>query len=369
MRESTRTEIMDAVETVEEDIQPLELRSDTASSLAMHFKVADAQIAILAKDYMALTCDPSDKKAFEVVHSARMDVADLRIQVDKTRKGLVEDSVKWQKTVNGEAKRITSLLAPIEAHLKAEEAIYTAEQDRIKAERQREAQARIQLRIDALAAVGVKANLAEIALMPEEAFSRHLQLETEAFNRAEAVRAQEEAEKARKEREEVDRLAKIREAQEAEQKRLEAVAAEQAKQAAELKAEREAMDAEKNRQAQAAREEQIRKDAEAKATAEAARKAEEDKARQEQAEKAKIADQERKAKEEAERLQVAKAKAVAVEAARPDADKLEVYSQMLESVTPAEMSTDAGRAARITIMDAHARFLAFIRAKAEGLTK
>jgi hypothetical protein len=369
MRDAIQDQKAEAAEEFEETIQPLELRSDKAAQLAAALKVTDAQIALLENEYMPLTCTAGDKKAFDVAHSARMDIKDLRVQVEKTRKDLVKDAVDWQKTVNGEAKRITGLLEPIETHLEKQEAIYTAEQDRIKAERQREAQARIQVRIDALAAVGVTANLAEIALMPDEAFQRYLALETESFARAEAVKAEakakadaEEAARAARMKAETEALEALRKAQAEEKARLDV-------QAAALKAQQDAMDAKQRAIDQAAREEQARKEGEAKAKADAEQAAKDAEAKREQAEKARIVAQEQEAKAQAELKAAEEAKAAAIEAARPDAEKLLTLAMETESWNFPEMSSVAGRAAMALIEDANKRFAAFIRKQAEGLAK
>jgi len=369
MRNSENSQILESVEDFEETIQPLELKSDKSAQLAVHFNVADAQIAILTDECMALKCEPADKKAFELVHSRRMDVADLRIQVEKTRVGLNAEAIARQRAVNGEAKRITALLEPVESHLKAQEAIYTAEQDRIKAERQKEAQARIQVRIDALAAVGVTANLAEIALMSEEAFQRHLSLETESFARAEAIKAEA---KAKAEAEEAERVARVR----AETERLEAMRKEQAEaqakldtQAAQLKAQSDAMEAKQKAIDQAAREEQIRKDAEAKAKADAEQAENEREEKRRRDAEAKVIEQERQAKAAAEAKAAEEAKAKAVAAARPDAEKLFQLAMEIDVFNYPDMATDAGKAIVASVKVLAQKMADYTRSKAEGLTK
>lgn len=369
MRDAIQDQIAEAAESFEETIEPLELKSDKSTQLAAHFKVADAQIAILDQEYRALTCAANDKAAFEVVHTARMNVKDLRVQVDKTRKNLVSDAVEWQRTVNAEAKRITGKLEPIEDHLEKQEAIYTAEQDRIKAERQKEAQARVQVRIDALAAVGVTANLAEIALMPDEAFQRYLALETDSFARVQAEKAENEAKAAAAEAERVARM-------KAEEARLEAIRKEQAEaqakldaQAATLKAQQDAMEAKQRAIDQAAREEQIRKDAEAKAKADAEQADKEREEKRRRDAEAKVIEQEHQAKAAAEAKAAEAAKAAAVEAARPDADKLNVLADAVESMTIPTMSSERGTIALLKVTGLMAKLVGYARQQAADLTK
>ena len=69
----------------------------------------------------------------------------------------------------------------------------------------------------------------------------------------------------------------------------------------------------------------------------------------------------------------AKAKAAeavkAIEAARPDAEKLFLLAKEAEEWTMPEMSSDAGRSAMAAVVDANKRFAVFIRKTAESLTK
>jgi uncharacterized FlgJ-related protein len=99
------------------------------------FNVTDAAIAQMAERYMKLTINGlEDTEGFKAVHVARMDVKGRRIEVEKTRKSLKEEALRFGKLVDGEAKRITALIAPIEEHLQSEEDKIQAEKDRIKAE-------------------------------------------------------------------------------------------------------------------------------------------------------------------------------------------------------------------------------------------
>lgn len=85
------------------------------------FSVSDAAIAQLAAEYMPLKIiDINDAAGFKRVHDARMNVKEKRVLVEKTRKELKADALEFGRKVDGEAKRLTSLLEPIESHLAAE---------------------------------------------------------------------------------------------------------------------------------------------------------------------------------------------------------------------------------------------------------
>ena len=81
------------------------------------YNIADATIEAMSKSYMVLTVhNPNDRKGYAVVHEARMEVKGKRVDVEKKRKDLKADAVKFGRAIDGEAKRITALLKPIEDH-------------------------------------------------------------------------------------------------------------------------------------------------------------------------------------------------------------------------------------------------------------
>ncbi len=97
------------------------------------FSIADAAIAELAEQYMALTVKGLfDGPGYDMIRKARFDIRDKRIEVERVRKLLKSDALAYGRKVDGEAKRLTALLAPIEAHLKEQEKPFDDEKDRIK---------------------------------------------------------------------------------------------------------------------------------------------------------------------------------------------------------------------------------------------
>ena len=128
------------------------------------------------------------------------------------------------------------------------------------------------------------------------------------------------------------------------------------------KAQQDALAAQRSAAEQAARDEQIRKDAQVKAEAEAERK-------RIQAEAEKVAAQERAARIEAEVKAAEEARAAAIEAARPEAEKLNGFAYFLEGKSPPEMETPAGQAAAKDIKALMIKLTTYIRERAAGLTK
>lgn len=97
------------------------------------FSLADSAIAEMSDQYMPLTvAGLEDQAGYDIVRRARFDVRDKRIEVERVRKLLKADALAYGRKVDGEAKRITALLAPIESHLKLQEKPFDDEKDRIK---------------------------------------------------------------------------------------------------------------------------------------------------------------------------------------------------------------------------------------------
>ena len=110
-----------------------ELMTPEPAAVPAKFSPSDAAIAKLSERYMPLTiAGIDDTEGFREVHSARMVCKNHRVDIEKTRKALKEDALKFGRIVDGEAKRLTALLEPIETHLETEEKRVADEKERIK---------------------------------------------------------------------------------------------------------------------------------------------------------------------------------------------------------------------------------------------
>ena len=279
------------------------------------YSVTDAEIAAATEVAMALKVNGiKDREGLRLVHSARMEIARKRVEVEKTRKELKADALKFGRAVDAEAKRLTALLLPAEEHLKAQEDAITEEKERIK--RETEAKMRIILdgRIAKLAAVGSSIPSAELESLTVDQFRSALAEATALYQEG-----QRKAEEERLAREAAEREAQAkREAAEREaQAKREADEKVIAEERARLYVERQRLDTERERLAAAEGERQRQADVErAKAAAvEQARLH----AEQFAAEKA---ERERRADEERKRL----------EALRPCREKAEAYLAAIEAV-------------------------------------
>lgn len=252
------------------------------------FTITDAAISQMKKEYMPLNINGiDDKEGYAIVHAARMVVKGKRVEVEKTRKVLKEDTLIFGRAVDGEAKRITALLGSIESYLLGQQAAVDKEKARIKEEE------------------------AEL-----------IRAEEERVKQAEIDRIAKEEEAARLAREEAMAAEEAR--LEAERIRQEKVEAEQRKKEVALKAAQEKVEAEKRAIVEAKQKEADEKK----------RLAELEKAKKEAAEAARI-EAEQKAKRDAEEKVNAelraKAEAEREEALRPDREKLIALSAAIIS--------------------------------------
>jgi DNA repair exonuclease SbcCD ATPase subunit len=344
-----------------------------ALAIADNFEVTKAKIAALKQKYTGLTiAGIEDRKGYEMVHAARMELRGYRTATEKIRKALKEESLARGRKIDSVAKELTGLLLEIETPLDAEESRIDAERERIKQEKQREADAKLQKRIEALQAVGAPFVLSELVQMTDTQFGFVLASATDAWEAKEAARKDAEAkakafeeQQAREAAERAERERKEREAKEAaeaaERARIKAEQEAEAKRLAEereaIRKEREAIEAQKRAQEQQAREQRIREEEAAKAKAEAERKAREEAEAKERAAAAEKARQEAEAKRLAE-----------IEAARPDADKIRALAQVVREIALPKLSTPAGQTAITEIEGWIARLAKSIDGKADTLS-
>jgi hypothetical protein len=163
------------------------------------YGIAEKRIAELASMYLKLKVEGiEDKTGLTVVHDARMTIKQHRVDIEKTRKALKEDALRYGQTVDAEAKRLTALLEPIEAHLQAEEDRIAAEKKRIREEAEQKRHEAVLARMNKLIGVNCTLfNYVQVQDMSEEVFAEKLGEATEAHRVAQEKAAAEKAERAR----------------------------------------------------------------------------------------------------------------------------------------------------------------------------
>ncbi len=263
--------------------------------------------------------EASQKELMADARKARLFLKDIRVQADKTRKELKEDSIRYGKAVQGVYNVIEYMIVPIEEHLEKQEKFAEIQEaqrrDKLKAERELELQPYMEF---------VAYNL-DLGGMGDDDYAKilngaklQMQAKNEAIQREEAERIEreriQEAERIAKEKADAEERERIR--VENEQLRAEAEQREQQMRAEREKAEveRKALEA----KAEEERRERLRIEAEASAKAEAERQAK-------AAEAARI-----KAEEAAKQ-------------AAPDIEKAKALAAEIRNIKAPEMATKAGR--------------------------
>jgi len=208
------------------------------------------------------------KKGRAAVHAQLMTLQGHRTSIEKRRTELKRPILDLGKLVDSEAARLTGIISPREAELRADRDAYDAEQERIaaeaeakrKAEEAKAAEERrkaLQARVDTVASLGGQIDLVGLQTATEEEFAAQVATLTEERDErdriAKAEREQREAAEAA-ERERVAEQQKKDEADRIERERIAAEErAEQKRVAAEAKKERDRLQAEADAKAEAER--------------------------------------------------------------------------------------------------------------------
>lgn len=312
------------------------------------------------------------KREMKLARESRLALREIRVNAEKARKRLKEDSIRQGKAIDGIANVLKALIEPIEAHLLEQESFA----DRA-AEARRDALAAA--RAEALRAYGVDPSVfASLGEMTEESWNATLDGARVAHEaKAEAARKEaeirREAERIAAEKREEERQAQVRaEAARVERERLQTeenarLRREAEEREAAAKAERDRLEAEKAQIESEARAAKEAAEAAARAAREeadraaAALEAERQTARdREAAEVARVA-AEKAAAEQADRDRKA-AEDAAREAAElaPDREKLAALAATLRAIKLPTLTTKRGQAAGAKVADQLAKTIAWI---------
>lgn len=165
----------------------------------------EADIARMKAQYQGLSIKgPDDKEGFNSVASARKDVKKAMVSVEKIRKSLVDDAVKWQRQVNTAARGITEKLEEVKRPLELMETQYTLAVEQQKQYEQQQRELKIQSRAESILKLNARFNgthftLGEISIsqsaierLEDADFESELLLMTQ---ESEAILLKEDAEK------------------------------------------------------------------------------------------------------------------------------------------------------------------------------
>lgn len=189
-----------------------------ASEALAKYQPTDAAIAKLCADYMPIRVEDVDDKAGAArAHEARMVVRGHRVAIEKTRVLLKADALRFGQAVDSEARRLTRMLEPVEAHLLAQEELVTKEAERRKAAEQERRQEILRSRMVELSKVRSPLIVADVERMDDAAFAKALADAQAAYHAAQEVEMAEAAQR----KLELDRLAAERAALDTERLRVE----------------------------------------------------------------------------------------------------------------------------------------------------
>lgn len=288
---------------------------------------------IKEKAMQIVVTDPSQVKEMQLARESRLALKNIRIDVEKTRKNLKEESLRKGKAIDGMASVIKYMIMTAEKHLQEQEDfiknIEFKQKMELKEERER-----------LLEPYGVDTSFyGDLSNMTDAVFQDLLETKKVMHQRKIEEEQKAEAERIAREKAEAEERERIR-------KENEKLKAEAVKREAEEKKRREA-------------EEKIRKEQEAKLRKE--REAREKLER----EAKKKADAERKAKAEAEAKKQAELKAQKErerkEKLAPDREKLLVLAKSIDNISVIEVKSEEAKKVVSKVMDMFAEISSYIK--------
>ena len=304
---------------------------------------------------------PDQKAEMKLARTIRLELKDIRVNAEKKRKALKEDSLRLGKAIDGVNNLLLAAIEPLERHLEEQEKfaerLIAEQRAKLQAERSQAlapylAPGQIVPALDAMTEEQWSGYLSDAKLLHEAKIERERREEAERIAREQAEAA--ERERLRIENERLQREAAEREAA----AKAEREAAAKAQREAEEKArkEREALEAAAKAEREAAERELARIKAEAEAAA-AKERAERERLERELAEQ--------KAAEEAKIKAEAAARRKA--AAAPDKAKLRNIASIVRAIYLPEVTTEEGAAVLAEITAKIESFAKWIETQTERL--
>jgi hypothetical protein len=256
-------------------------------------EITETSLIALAAKYRDLKVNGvDDKEGLKSVESARKELKNQRVKIEKASKGMRDSATKFQKAVIAREKDFVAIIEPEENRLEGIEDAIWQEKERLREEAEKKESDRIQNMLDQLAAVNYAIDFHILKGMTDEQFQEILQdakrdyeenarlMAIELEKEKERVRLQEEAKRI-----EEAEIARVRAEQEKERKALEEeritflaekqrVEEDSRAVAAERKAIQDAKDAEEREKQRQVELEEARQEAVRKARIEADEKAE-----------------------------------------------------------------------------------------------
>lgn len=334
------------------------LEPDSSAMIRGAFESMFAQADRWAASAKAIKVTSVDqRREMKLARESRLALREIRINAEKARKKLKEDSVLTGKAIDGIANVLKALIEPIEAHLLEQETFAKrAEQARKDALREARTEALRAYGADPTAFVDLGAMAEETWTLTIEGAKDAHEARLEAEKQARAVRL--EAERIAAERREAERQAAAKaEAERAEREKA------QAEENARLRREAEEREAAARAEREAAAAERAKVEAEARAEREKARAEIE----RQNAELARVRAEKAAAEQAEQARQAAEEEARRAAELAPDREKLVALAAMLRSLPIPTLTTDRGQAAAAKVADQIAKMAAWVEKTGEAL--
>ena len=151
----------------------------------------DAAIEQIREEYLQLVvAGPQDQAGFKSAETALKKLVRIRTSVEKTRKALKADSVRYGKAVDSEAKRVREAIEPIEEHLKTQCDIVRLEEARMKVATENARRDQVNGWVTELSELGWPVDLPALQRMTAEEFGFTLLSAKRAYSDREAERVE-----------------------------------------------------------------------------------------------------------------------------------------------------------------------------------
>lgn len=158
------------------------------------FSPKKAELQELATKYAGLKIEwIDDKKWFEAVHKAQMELRNARISIEKTRLEYTRQFDEAKKQAISLEKELLAIIVPLEEELKAQKEAVEAEKERIRQEELEQKRLFLQNRVDQLTSFEyIFSDLLKLAQMSEEEFDSLLVEAKTSFEQKQAQKEEEE---------------------------------------------------------------------------------------------------------------------------------------------------------------------------------
>lgn len=171
------------------------------------FEERKAELNILRTEVDGLDITSvEDKAGIKQVTEGRKKLKKARVEIENEGKSMRDPLTALAKTISAKEKELVDIIEPTEKQLVEKEKWVKSEQDRLDREIQEKEKARIQVRIDSLAAYGFQIDYNMVVALNDEDFARIVENARVEHEKEEKRKAEkEEAERKQREQDEKDR--------------------------------------------------------------------------------------------------------------------------------------------------------------------